>query len=84
MKRTTPFKEPDAFEKDLIDFANFHRITLAEHSKRISDYFEMSCYNLIIRYYEKLGYNLSVQNLKGEKFKYQCSSKGLLENFSYF
>ena len=59
-------------------------MTLAEHSKRISDYFEMTCYNLIVRYYEKLGYNLSVQNLKGGKFKYKCSPKGLLGNFSYF
>lgn len=84
MKRTTPFKEPGDFEKDLIEFSNIHRITLAEHSKRISDYFEMTCYNLIVRYYEKLGYDLSVQNLKGGKFKYKCSPKGLLENFSYF
>lgn len=84
MKKTTPFKEPDDFEKDLIEFSNIHRMTLAEHSKRISDYFEMTCYNLIIRCYEKLGYKLSVQNLKGGKFKYKCSPKGLLENFSYF
>ena len=84
MKRTTPFKSPDEFEKDLVDFSNQHRMTLAEHSKRISDYFEMTCYNLIVRYYEKFGYELSVQNLKSGKFKYKCSPKGLLENFSYF
>lgn len=84
MKRTTPFKSPDEFEKDLVDFSNQHRMTLTEHSKRISDYFEMICYNLIVRYYEKLGYELSVQNLKGGVFKYKCSPKGLLENFSYF
>lgn len=84
MKKTTPFKSPSDFEKDLTEFSNRHKITLAEHSKRISDYFEMTCYNLIVRYYEKLGYELTVQNLKGGKFKYKCSPTGFLQNFSYF
>jgi hypothetical protein len=44
----------------------------------------MTCYNLIVRYYEKLGYEITVQNLKDGKFKYKCSPKGLLNNFSYF
>lgn len=84
MKKTTPFKSPDDFEKDLTAFSNKFRMTLSEHSKRINDYFEMICYNLIVRYYEKMGYTLSVQNLKGGMFRYKCSPKGLLENFSYF
>lgn len=84
MKKMTPFKSPAEFEKDLTEFSNRHKITLAEHSKRISDYFEMTCYNMIVRYYEKLGYELSVQNLKGGMFKYKCSPTGFLQNFSYF
>lgn len=84
MKKTTPFKAPDAFEKDLKEFANKYRITLAEHSKRISEYFEMTCYNLIVRYYDKKGYSMDAQNLQGGKFKFKCSPKGHLQNFSYF
>jgi hypothetical protein len=84
MKKTTPFKSPEDFEKELTDFSNKHKITLAEHSKRISEYFEMTCYNLVVRYYEKLGYELTVQNLKGGMFKYKCSPTGFLQNFSYF
>lgn len=84
MKRTTPFKAPVDFEKELIDFSNRYKVVLAEHARRISDYFEMSCYNLVIRYYEKKGYELSVQNLQGGKFKFKCSPTGLLRNFSYF
>lgn len=84
MKRTTPFKAVTDFEKDLTDFSNKYKVLLAEHSKRISDYFEMTCYNLIIRYYEKKGYEVSVQNLQGGKFKFKCSPTGLLKNFSYF
>lgn len=84
MKRTTPFKAVTDFEKDLTDFSNKYKVLLAEHSKRISDYFEMTCYNLIIRYYEKKGYGVSVQNLKDGKFRFKCSPTGLLKNFSYF
>lgn len=84
MKRTTPFKAPADFEKELIDFSNRYKVLLAEHAKRISDYFEMTCYNLVIRYYEKKGYELEVLNLQDGKFKFKCSPNGLLKNFSYF
>ena len=84
MKRTTPFKDPAEFEKELTDFANKHRTAIAEHSKRISDYFEMSCYNMVVSFYEKKGYILEVQNLQGGMFKFKCSPNGLLKNFSFF
>ena len=84
MKRTTPFKASSDFEKELTDFSKRYKTILADHAKRISDYFEMSCYNFIIKYYEKKGYVLSVQNLQGGKFKFKCSPTGLLSNFSYF
>lgn len=84
MKRTTPFKAPAEFEKELADFSNKYKMILAEHAKRISDYFEMTCYSLVIRYYEKKGYELTVQNLQAGKFKFKCSPTGLLKNFSYF
>ena len=84
MKRTTPFKAPSDFEKELTEFSDRYRVLLAEHSKRISDYFEMTCYNLVIRYYEKKGYTLEIQNLHSGKFKFKCSPTGLLKNFSYF
>ena len=71
MKRTTPFKAPSDFEKELTDFSNRYKTILADHAKRISDYFEMSCYNFIIKYYEKKGYVLSVQSLQGGKFKFK-------------
>ena len=84
MKKTTPFKDPGAFENELTEFSNKYHMVIAEHSKRISDYFEMSCYNLVVRFYEKKGYQLSVQNLKEGKFRFKCSPTGLLGNFSYF
>lgn len=84
MKRTTPFKDNAEFDKDLQDFANKFHVTLAEHSYKTNEYFEISCYNLILRYYEKRGYKLEVMNLKGSDFKFKCNPNGFLENFSYF
>lgn len=84
MAKTTPFKAVADFEKELTKFANQYKTIIHDHSDKISDYFEISCYNMIIKYYEQRGYKMQVRNLKGGKFKYKCSPNGHLENFSYF
>lgn len=84
MAKTTPFKAVADFEKELTTFANQYKTIIHDHSDKISDYFEISCYNMIIKYYEQCGYKMQVRNLKGGKFKYKCSPNGHLENFSYF
>lgn len=84
MKKTTPFKAPDKFEEEIKEFANIHHTHFKEHAKRVSDYFEMSCYNMIVHYYENLGFKMEAQNLINGDFKYKCSPSGLLQNFSYF
>lgn len=84
MKLTTPFKAQAEFEKDLKAFANKHKTVMESHASRISDFFEMACYNLVISYYENLGYRMEVQNLQGKRFRYKCSPNGKLVNFSYF
>lgn len=83
-KKIPLFKNEADFENDLKRFANTHRVTIAEHSKRISDYFEMSCYTMIIRYYELQGFTFECANLQTDKFRFKCSPAGLLENFSFF
>lgn len=84
MAKTTPFKAAADFEKELTVFANKYKTIIQDHSDKISDYFEISCYNMIIKYYEQRGYKMQVRNLKSGKFKYKCSPNGHLENFSYF
>ena len=81
--KISPFKDEAAFENELKDFANKYRTRLSEHSRRISDYFEMSCFNMIVRYYEHHGFTASVENLQAGRFRFKCSPSGLLENFSY-
>lgn len=84
MAKKTPFKAAAEFEKELTTFANKYKTIIHDHSDKISDYFEIACYNMIIKYYEQCDYKMQVRNLKGGKFKYKCSPNGHLENFSYF
>ena len=84
MKTKSPYRENKEFEEDLKDFANKFRVTLVEHSLKTSGYFEISCYNMILRYYEKKGYTLEVMNLQSDGFKFKCGPHGFISNFSYF
>lgn len=84
MKTKSPYKDNKEFEKDLKNFANKFRVTIAEHSLKTSGYFEISCYNLILRYYEKKGYTLEVMNVQSDGFKFKCGPHGYISNFSYF
>lgn len=81
---TSPFKSHAQFEKEIRDFANKYKTIVVNQAKRTSDYFEMTCYNYIIRFYENNGYRVSVENLQGGKYRYKCSPSGIQLNFSYF
>lgn len=83
-KKSSPFKDVKEFEKELAEFANKFKTTVMNQAKRISDFFEMSCYNMIVRYYERAGYTVTVQNLQGNKYRYKCSTSGIQSNFSHF
>ena len=84
MMKSTLFKDLNDFEEDIKAFAIMHHAHFKEHAKRVSDYFEMSCYNMIVHYYENIGFNMEPQNLVNGDFKYKCSPSGLLPNFSFF
>lgn len=83
-KTSSPFKDVSLLEKEITDFINKFKSTVANHSNRISDYFEMSCYNLIVRFYENNGYVVTVQNLREGKYYYKCSPAGVQSNYSFF
>lgn len=80
----SPFKDVGLLRQEITKFINSHKGTVASHAKRISDYFEMSCFNDIVRYYELRGYSASILNLQGGNYKYKCSAYGYHLNFSYF
>lgn len=80
----SPFNDPDQLEKDIQDFINRFRATVRIHGKRMSDYFEMTCFNKIVRFYELKGYTVEVRNLKRKEYRYKCSPAGIFSNFSFF
>jgi hypothetical protein len=83
-KKTSPFKEFALFEKEIKDFANKYKVIVVNQAKRTSDYFEMSCFNYIVQFYELHGYEINVRNLQDEKYRYKCSPSGIQTNFSHF
>lgn len=44
----------------------------------------MNCYNLVVRFYQNNGYDVTIKNLKSGKYYYKCSPAGLQSNYSYF
>ena len=44
----------------------------------------MSCFNYIVQYYEDCGFEVEIQNLRDNKYRYKCSTTGNHENFSHF
>jgi len=83
-KRKNPFRDVEDMEKEIVKFLNVHKTNVSNQAKRISDFFEMCCFNYIVRFYEKSGYQVSVENLIDEKYRYKCSTQGVQYNFSYF
>ncbi|MBK9504393.1 MAG: hypothetical protein IPO03_03320 [Bacteroidetes bacterium] len=84
LKKISPFKEFALFEQEIMDFANKYKTIVVNQAKRISEYFEMSCFNYIVRFYELNGYTLEVKNLQSGKYRYKFSPAGIQSNFSHF
>jgi len=82
--RTSPFKHKDILENEIKTFANKFKATVVNQASRISDFFEMSCYNHIVTYYENMDYEVTIENLQKGKYRYKCSPSGVQSNFSYF
>ena len=81
---TSPFKDIELLEKEVTDFINKYKVTVVSHSKRISNFFEMSCFNYIVRFYELQGYNVIIKSLQSGQYRYKCSTSGIQSNFSHF
>lgn len=83
-KTNSPFRDVKLLEAEITKFINTFKATVATQANRVSDYFEMSCYNLVVRFYKNNGYEISIKNLKDGKYYYKCSPAGLQSRYSYF
>lgn len=85
VKKRSPFKESHLLEKEIVSYINKFKSTVHTQAKRMSDYFEMSCFNYIVKYYERNGYKVTIENLQARKrYRYKCSTSGIQSNYSFF
>lgn len=79
-----PFKDIKELTRDIETYLRKNRSAIYNNGQRISDFFEMACYNNVVRFYENKGYEIRVKNLKRNKFYYKCTTAGNPDNYSYF
>lgn len=83
-KNKSPFKDQEELRKELTEFINTFKTTIVNHSKRISDYFEMGCFNNVVKFYKAQKYTTSIQGLQQGEYRYKCGTSGIQSNFSFF
>lgn len=83
-KTISPFKEKKELEQEIKSFVNKFKSTVKNQATRISDFFEMSCFNYIVRFYEHHDYEVEIKNLQEGEYRYKCSPAGIQSNYSYF
>ena len=82
---SSPYKDKNELISAINSFMNRHKSFFDTHSKRVSDYFEMTSYNDVVEFYKRDGYEIKPQNLgAGDIFRYKLSPTGHPKNFSYF
>lgn len=82
--KSRPYKKASTLTRNIKKFLENHSATFAFQGNRIGHYFEMSCYNDVVKYYKDQGFTVSPQNLDGDVFRYKISAAGDPSNFSYF
>lgn len=80
-----PYKDRKELLKDVSSFISRNGATFNQLAKRMSDLFEMSIYNDVVKFYKRKRYTINIKQLnKDGTFRYKLSTNGLRENFSYF
>jgi hypothetical protein len=83
-KKKTPFKDASIIIRDIELFLSKYSALFKSQGTRISHFFEMSCYNNVVKFYENNGFKILPENLKKGVFRYKISAAGNPDNFSYF
>lgn len=81
----TPWKDRSDLLLDIHSFIRRNGGFFKQYSKRMSDLFEMSIFNDVVRFYKRKKYIIQAHQLgKDRTFYYKLSPSGLVENFSFF
>jgi len=85
MSSKNPWKDRVELLKAISSFTTRNGAFFIQNAKRMSDLFEMSVYNDVVKFYRRKKYSIKICNLmKDGTFKYKLSTAGLKGNFSYF
>jgi len=80
---TKPFKNIKQFENEIDNFLSSYSTKINEHATKVSDFFEIACYNYVVKFYENQGFEVKVKGLQSGKFRYKVKPTGYPKNFSY-
>lgn len=83
-KSKSPFRDKEDLKKEIRNFVNQYKASIVNQADRMSDFFEMSCFNYIVRFYELNDYVVRVDGLQKGQYRYKCSTMGIQSNFSFF
>lgn len=82
----SPFLDNSVLQKEIEGFLTKFRSIFAQQVQRTSAFFEIACYNDLVRYYEAMHFKVTPQNTmpRSKQFVYALSSSAKPENCSYF
>lgn len=80
-----PFKDKNKLIASIKGFLSKNSAAISGQGAKISEFFEMCCYNDVVEFYEKSSFSVSPQQLgKAGEFVYKLKANGSHENFSFF
>jgi hypothetical protein len=85
-KSRSPFLDNSLLQQEIDDFLTRFRATFAQQVQRTSAFFEIACYNDLVRYYEAMHFEVTPHNTmpRSKQFVYALSTNAKPENCSYF
>lgn len=84
-KTKGPFKEKSQLIASIKAFLTRNSAAISGQGAKISEFFEMCCYNDVVEFYEKKGFVVTPKQLgKSGEFIYKLKANGSHEKFSFF
>jgi len=84
-KSKGPFKDKSMLIGSIKGFLTKNSAVISAQGAKISEFFEMCCYNDVVEFYEKNSFTVTPQQLgKTKEFVYKLKANGSHEKFSFF
>lgn len=81
----SPFKDKALLIASIKSYLTRNRAVFVEQGSRISEFFEMCCFNDVVEFYRQQGFSVVPMQLgKCGEFIYKLKANGSHENFSFF